>query len=657
MDKKINKKFVIFLIILLIVVIMEVLIVAYEASIGNKFYHSGNETSKTENVIDNVEEGTVVEQKFLAVDNNLEKVLIDFEPYKDDKNCGGTVLIGIKDENGKTLKETEIQRNMVRVYSTFELKFKRQKASSGKEYTVYVKYNELEKHEKFYTLKMNVEPNDNWNLLVNGEEKTGSLCMQDMYKNVKKEAIFFIVSIIVIVIICIVSINIYMDKDLTVRKAMLKIIPIIGIMTLLGIPILRAHDELYHWFRSYELSTGHFVTGLEDGVEGTEMPGSVISIFPGWTNVTYSDVLEKSNIKIDKEDTGILDSATSAVYCFIQYVPQAIGIIISRIFTNRMLIIAYCARLSNLIISILIMYKAIKLMPFGKKILFMPMLIPIFMESIATVSPDALTTSISFLYIAYILNIVFNEEKRVGKKEKIYLLVLSIIVALCKIVYLPLVGLMLIIPKEKFEGENYKDKYKNIVIIGMIAVIANLVWLGISSKYLSLFREGDSSYQVSAIFKNPIKYLQILLYSIDLNGMSYIRTLFGGQLGWDEVVNLNSIIPYTLFIMCIVITIIDNDIKQKFDKKQLIIIGFVVAMIIGLIFTSLYVQWTAVGQTSIAGVQGRYFIPILPLVMLLIGNNVKIGNKYKEKDIIKFMSITGIVIYIYVVLSMVITFI
>ena len=55
----------------------------------------------------------------------------------------------------------------------------------------------------------------------------------------------------------------------------------------------------------------------------------------------------------------------------------------------------------------------------------------------------------------------------------------------------------------------------------------------------------------------------------------------------------------------------------------------------GLIFTSLFVQWTTCGSDSIAGIQGRYFIPILPLLMLLVGSQIKLKTEYDNKNIQK----------------------
>jgi len=52
-----------------------------------------------------------------------------------------------------------------------------------------------------------------------------------------------------------------------------------------------------------------------------------------------------------------------------------------------------------------------------------------------------------------------------------------------------------------------------------------------------------------------------------------------------------------------------------------------------LVVTGLYIEWTGVGQMLVAGVQGRYFLPIiiLPLLCLSLKNNyikVKYANVF-----------------------------
>lgn len=194
----------------------------------------------------------------------------------------------------------------------------------------------------------------------------------------------------------------------------------------------------------------------------------------------------------------------------------------------------------------------------------------------------------------------------------------------------------------------------NFIIIAGIAVIINLLWLTLSSKYLANFREGDSKIQVELAMHSPIQYIQEVLYTINLNGNNYFLSLFGSDLGWGELVKLYSIIPYSMFAIYIMATILDNDIKAKLKKYQIFWISITILAIIGLIFTSLYVQWTYVGNNSILGVQGRYFLPILPLIMLLIASKIKIKSLYEEKNVNKFVAISIMVLHIYTILQILI---
>ena len=56
----------------------------------------------------------------------------------------------------------------------------------------------------------------------------------------------------------------------------------------------------------------------------------------------------------------------------------------------------------------------------------------------------------------------------------------------------------------------------------------------------------------------------------------------------------------------------------------------------------------------IQGVQGRYFIPILPLLMLLIGSNLKLQTEFDQEKLAKISGITLCIIYMYVFMRLII---
>ena len=201
---------------------------------------------------------------------------------------------------------------------------------------------------------------------------------------------------------------------------------------------------------------------------------------------------------------------------------------------------------------------------------------------------------------------------------------MSIVLALCKIVYIPLIFLLLLLPKDKFKDKKHRLLFVS-SIIG-ISVLLNLIWLGIASTYLAFYESTGS--QVTTVLKHPINFIQIFFYTILSENRLYIYTMFGYNLGWGEAIHPYSIIPITLMLLLVLNTFADKDVNKKIDTKETLIITGIVLLIIGLIYASLFIQFTPPGYRFILGVQGRYFLPFLPLIMFITS---KINLEYKGK--------------------------
>lgn len=118
----------------------------------------------------------------------------------------------------------------------------------------------------------------------------------------------------------------------------------------------------------------------------------------------------------------------------------------------------------------------------------------------------------------------------------------------------------------------------------------------------------------------------MMLYTINANGSKYLLSMFGGEVGLNEHVILHTFVPYVFFIISLTAGILNEEIKNKFSRYQTIIIALIILAIVGLVFTSLYIQWTETEEVTIKGVQGRYFLPVLPLILLLLR---KTKNTYR----------------------------
>lgn len=266
-------------------------------------------------------------------------------------------------------------------------------------------------------------------------------------------------------------------------------------------------------------------------------------------------------------------------------------------------------------------------------------------------SPDAITISIAFLFIAYTLKLSLQEDK-IKIIELVVLTILGIILSLCKIVYLPIILLIFIIPKEKFKS--LKIKLILLVCILIVCTLINLTWLNIASKYLVGYKNNKSASQVEYILNNPVEYIKILVYTINQNFDNYIVSMVGNSLTWSGRVSISTITVYFL-LGCFIISNIFEKRKEWSNSQMFVCIcGSVLTVL--LIFTSLYVQWTAKNKYIIDGVQGRYFIPILPL-SIIISTKLFQVEKFNNEKIIKIIGVIGMITSLDVIFNLLIQFI
>lgn len=644
---KLNIKYII---VSIVIILLINIFIGYEIWISDRVYDYGQTGNGKVESIDftEVKEGVELTQKFVGKHNNLNRVIINFSDiFSNSKNTSQSMIVGIKDvESGENISEEEVLLNHIRVEKAYKFEFEKQKDSKGKTYELYVKCTELTGEELVYTVKYyKTDMYKESNLRIDGKDTSFDLDFQDVYINQGKVTCLYIVMIILDIIMFVISYSIYRDKKVSTEKVFLKIIPIFALLLCLFITMGNGKDESSHLYRAYEISEGTFVTRIIKGNAIAIIPDGIKNI-PYYRLGTYETVLDMFGGNIEGKEIYI-NINTTALYSPVQYIPQATGMALSKLFTSDPVIITYAGRIGNMMACIAILYLAIKITPIGKNIFMVLSMLPITVAGIATLSADGLTTSVCFLFIAYVLRLAFDSEAKIRKRDLIFLGILSIFISLCKIVYLPLIGLLLIIPREKWNGKT--DKIVKIVTLWTIGIITNLIWLSIASEILSMDRNGDSIIKLGIVLENPFRYIQIILHTIVYYVDEYIKSIFGGDIKY-ELASAIQFSPYILMFLTIAITFMDETIKKiKISIFQKVIIILVCLAIIFLTFTSLYLQWTEYGLNYVKGVQGRYSIPFLPLVFILLGR-IKFKGEYTEESATKLIGIVGAIMQICVVM-------
>lgn len=600
-----------------------------------------------------------VRQSFVSTRNNLEAIAIGFDKsfrtYSPDP-----INIKIIDKENNTIiaEYNSIYDEPVQSDTKYKFAFDKQSNSKDREYEIVITYeNGSSSNPVLYNTEKTYE---NGTLTINEEKQPGTLSFEIYYYS-RYATIIFTVAIIAITIISILALYLLMFKNIKFEKLFVCTVLILGLAYVFVIPMYRGHDEHAHFFKAYEISTGVFNTPIINEHSITTIPSAFFDVLhedynteERYINATYyDDVIRSAGVEVDEENTITVGGEYMAVYSPLPYIPQALTIRIMSLFTDNLLIIFYMTRIVNLLVSVFLLYLAIKIIPFGKNIIFFIAIIPTTLSQIASVSPDALTITSSILFVAYLLKLIFGKDK-ITIKNIITLAVIGTVLGLCKIVYVPLALLTLLIPKEKYNKK--RDRVLMCVLAVALPIIANLAWLGVASTHLSLIDNNKSDAQKLNILSNPIEYLRICFYTLYHDFDLYLMQLFGGFMEHIEMVHVGWINVIAYIIIFIIIVLFDKDIKDKLDKKMKITISIVLFIICGLIYTSIYMQWSTLKNYYINGVQGRYFVELLLPFMLVLGQN-KLVKESGKINLVKVIAYSGVLLNTVAILTAVITYI
>jgi len=124
----------------------------------------------------------------------------------------------------------------------------------------------------------------------------------------------------------------------------------------------------------------------------------------------------------------------------------------------------------------------------------------------------------------------------------------------------------------------------------------------------------DPASQFSCVLHDPMRFLRLAMGDIAVHSRYYLEGLVG-RFGLNEF-------PLPIAVVILeVLTLFTAALTSKRAltvAARLVAIAIVIATIAG-VMLSQYMIWSIVCGDAIEGGQGRYFLPIVPLVLLAIG--------------------------------------
>lgn len=405
----------------------------------------------------------------------------------------------------------------------------------------------------------------------------------------------------------------------------------VGLLYMAANPLYGVPDERNHFLRAYGITEGDFITGWDEYGKGGSMLPENIAYGNRDGDMKLPDVGEAASVELSSRKCFITYGNT-ALYSPFTYTAQAIGIWIGKLFSSRAVFLAYSGRVAAWLMVGILLFLSIRYIPFGKYVLIGISLLPMNMHECISLAGDGFTYAVTMAFLAFVLYVRYTQTHKLSVRQYGLLYLLLFYLASCKIVYMPFCILAFFIPMERFGSK--KKYFCHIVCAALVVAIVSIGWLMISSEFLVEFRPGvDSAQQIRYVLSNPTEYVEIVFRTILEKGESLVMNMLGSSLGHFNVrVNIG------------ILVMAAASIGYVYGKEELLWMGeravyqrmlmmAACASTALLIYTSLYVQWTAVGETLVDGVQGRYFLPVvLPVLLSWKGGKKKAAVQAEENQ-------------------------
>jgi len=401
-------------------------------------------------------------------------------------------------------------------------------------------------------------------------------------------------------------------------------------------PPWQTNDEDRHFYNSWNYAHGYIKPIVQGNNVGNPMPVELFNQTKSFQGIRFNEKSKLSKESIEKLKRSTYSKKESFFYNNpnysinpVGYLPFIVGIKVGELFRKNPITVHWWARAFGLIANLLIVFYAIRIIPVYKNVLMLLALMPMSLYQASSVSYDSLCNAATILMVAFIIKWLFQNEKVIIRELVLFFLALFIqVFSKSGYYFVPL--LILMVPSAKF---NFSfPKLKLIAIIIAVAMLPTLTW----QKYINSFHfPAGQPFQIDFMFgpwQNLAFHLQNipgmitdLLGNVLMQGKNWIIGVIG-RFGYSYT-PLPEVLVFVYVLILLFVACIDHDLDNKLTLKQRGISLLVVLASIGLLLAGFYLVITPIGASVMFGVQGRYFIPLLPVILFLLFGTIPLNLK------------------------------
>ena len=350
----------------------------------------------------------------------------------------------------------------------------------------------------------------------------------------------------------------------------------------------------------------------------------------------YNNYLNKLAQPLSEEGMVIEDQYEGLPSPYALYFIPSLGITLGRLLALNGTATLLLGRIANLIFFVMMATYAIKKIPFGKMVIAGVCLLPITLQQVSSYSYDNPVMAAAMVATALGIRWCYSDEKT-HKNELILYLLSSFILLIGKggaysfLIFLPFIYRM---SKDKLKTiwEKYKLQTIAFMMVSLFIILRNQITAifgsllpqqevvvdgAVETTGNIIVWAGAEGYTVGYLLQNPVQLIKILIETAITYGDWCLGTMLGSSLGW-----LNMTMPWFLIIACLIILLLAT-IKPEGEKGELTIVDKLIAIAVavvssGICAAGMLILWTPKGSQTILGLQGRYFLPTIAVLLLAL---------------------------------------
>lgn len=405
-----------------------------------------------------------------------------------------------------------------------------------------------------------------------------------------------------------------------------------GLLSLALFPPFSIADEPAHFYRAFAISEGRLLPASESGRSGSWLPASL----PELVEVCLTGFVREPDqrfgalrwnaawsVELLAHERRFVEHPASAMLPFLPYLPQAAGIAVGRVVGLPPVGLLYLGRVANLVAACWLVSLALRWIPVLRWPLLLLAASPAASSARASLSPDAATFALALLSIAWIVRrlVVDRDLPLVHPVSEI---ACGVALCLTKLPY----AVLLVAAFPRLRMPRPPRRRALLAVSLLLTALAFSIWsLGRVRQPLRDDVRVDRSAQLQRVLEDPGHFTGAAFRTLRNQGPRLVADLWGARLGWLDA-RVPAVVPWSLGLLFLILIVLDRPDRGSPQPRgprwlrpaDALAFGIAILGSVTAIVLSQYVTWTPPGDPVVRGLQGRYFLPVVPFVAVLLAS-------------------------------------